>query len=349
MPESKISTLAALPLCYSLIALPYAPLPAKSDLSTPISTNASQRTSLRNMKYQLAAMPMLQPKGTYVGELQERWQFPSDHLPIGMTMDGLDIASWNVLDADYMSWVTEKNSQGLKRSMIVDEHVYIGDSKLTVRDKHTAALVLEMISHPTHPRSILALQECSQPFLEELRSRLPGHFQILSLYGDSVLIDTKRLELIEAKKISGIFADTPTSAFQDISLRRLDNGQQIRLLNVHLPGDPQKPARFEFANYLSNTFDPAATTIAMGDMNFNEIEMSDAMNRAFDSGSPFSLHSPYCTNISPYVFNSKAIDHFIVHSPERSPVVLSSPNQLMKGLDPMVSLLEGTVEETGQK
>lgn len=349
MSESKISILTALPLCYSLIALPSAPLPTKSDLSTPISTNASQRTSLRNMKYQLAAMPMLQPKGTYVGELQERWQFPSDHLPIGMTMDGLDIASWNVLDADYMSWVTEKDSQGLKRSMIVDEHIYIGDSKLTVRDQHTAALVLEMISHPTHPRSILALQECSKPFLEELRSRLPSHFQILSLYGDSVLIDTKRLELIEAKKISGIFADTPTSAFQELSLRRLDNGQQIRLLNVHLPGDPQKPARFEFANYLSHTFDPAATTIAMGDMNFNEIEMSDAMNLAFDRGSPFSLHSPYCTNISPYVFHSKAIDHFIVHAPDGSPVVLSSPDQLMKGLDPMVSLLQGTVEKTGQK
>jgi hypothetical protein len=77
----------------------------------------------------------------------------------------------------------------------------------------------------------------------------------------------------------------------------------------------------------------------MGDMNFNEVEMSDAMEQAFHNTSPFSLYSPYCTNISPDVFNSKAIDHFLVYSPE-STVVLNNPNQVMSGLDSIVSLLQ---------
>ena len=80
------------------------------------------------MKHQLAAAPQFQAMGTYVGELQEKWQFPSDHLPIGMTFEDLHIASWNVLDAKYMDWVMEKDSQGLKRSMIGEEHVYIEGS-----------------------------------------------------------------------------------------------------------------------------------------------------------------------------------------------------------------------------
>src|SRR5262245_39874654 len=122
MSDPRISALTA----FSLLVSPAVASPdpeAKKAIHTP-----SSRTSGRHMLYRLSAAPMLEPKGTYVGKLQEKWQFPSDHLPIGMTMDGLNIASWNVLDASFMRWMTEKDSQGLKHSMIVDEHIYIGDS-----------------------------------------------------------------------------------------------------------------------------------------------------------------------------------------------------------------------------
>jgi hypothetical protein len=294
------------------------------------------------MQHQLAPMPMLQPMGTYVGELQEKWQFPSDHLPIGMTFNNLNFVSWNVLDAQYMSWVTEKNSQGLSRSMIADEHVYIGNSKLTVRDKHVVDLILQTISHPTHPRNILSLQECSKAFIEELRSRLPAHFEVISNHGDAVLVDRRCFEVVEAKEVFGIFADAPQTSFQDITLRRLDNGQPLRLVNVHLPGDPTKPGRFEFGQYLAKTFDPTLTTLAMGDMNFDELEMADAIKQAFQNSSPFSVNSPYCTNISPSVFNSKAIDHFLVYSPSSSSFELSTPDQIMPGLAAVVELLQGS-------
>jgi hypothetical protein len=92
---------------------------------------------------------------------------------------------------------------------------------------------------------------------------------------------------------------------------------------------------------LAKTFDPSLTTLAMGDMNFNELEMADAMKQAFQNDSPFSLNSPYCTNISPNLFYSKAIDHFLVYSPSMSSVALNTPDQLMSGLAPVVALLQG--------
>jgi endonuclease/exonuclease/phosphatase family metal-dependent hydrolase len=351
MPDQKISALLALSLLSTPISLSaatpsYNHIKEASSSAGISSTSSSQRASLRRMKDQLAVQPILQPMGTYVGELQEKWQFPSDHLPIGMTFENLHFASWNVLDAEYMSWVTEKNSQGLSRSLIVDEHVYIGDSKLTVRDRHVVDLILETLSHPTHPRSILSLQECSKPFLEELRSRLPSHFEMISNHGDAVLLDKRSFELVEAKEVSGIFSDTPYRTLQDIKIRRLNDGEMMRLVNVHLPGDPTKPGRFEFAEYLNLTFDPALTTLAMGDMNFDELGMSDAMSKAFQNNSPFSLNSPYPTDISPYVFKSKAIDHFLVYSPKGSAVTLNAPDQIMSELAPLVALLKGEKSQT---
>jgi hypothetical protein len=125
--------------------------------------------------------------------------------------------------------------------------------------------------------------------------------------------------------------------FQNISLRRKDIGQSLRLFNTHLPGDPNGPARFEFTNYLTQNLDPKEITIAMGDMNFNEIEMQEALKKSAKE-SPFSLFSPYCTNVSPYVFRSKAIDHFIVKS--ESLVKINAPNEILQGLDSMVLLLQ---------
>lgn len=337
MTEIKTSTLIALSLLSSPLALSASP---STIPKTHSPAAASQRASLRMMKYQMAPTPLLEPMGTYVGELQEQWQFPSDHLPIAMTYDNIQLVSWNVLDGEYMDWQIEKNSQGLSRSMIADEHVYIGDSDLTMRDIHIADQVLEMISHPTHPRGILGLQECSDAFIEELKSRLPEHFEVISLYGDATLIDLRQFEVVESKEVAGVFSDSPERSFQDITLRRLDNGQSLRLINIHLPGDPTKPGRFEFAKYLARTFNPNITTLAMGDMNFNELEMAGAMSEAFPTMNPFTINSPYCTNISPNEFNSKAIDHFIVYSAEGAPVTLNTPDQVMTGLDQIVSLLQ---------
>ena len=300
-------------------------------LSLPLLLTAAKPSSF-------AVKSALQPRGIFVGELQEKWQFPSDHLPIGMTFENFHFISWNVLDADFMSWVIEKNSQGLSRSMIAKEHVYLDHSKLTLRDQHIATLILDTLSHPVYPRSIVALQECNEAFLAELRLRIPSHFELLSSHGEALLLDKRLFEIVSVKEVSGIFTSDSRRTVQEVIVRH--HGTSLRLINVHLPGDPTKPGRFEFSNYLSQTFDPALTTIAMGDMNFNELEMSEALKQAFKNSSPFALYSPYCTNISPVLFYSKAIDHFLIYCPQGHSPHLSHPHEIMPGLASIVALLE---------
>lgn len=358
MSDSKISALLALSMAVSPIALAAGPTPLNQTMSASNAISAesspSPRLSVRRMKHLLAEAPRLktEPMGTFVGELQEKWRFPSDHLPIGMTFENLNIASWNVLDAQYMNWVTE-NSQGLSRSMIIEEHYYSNDSdrkaKLTVRDRHVAKMIVDMYKN-YQPFSIIALQECSQPLLEELRSMQkdkrfhddmrPLNFEIISNKGETILLDRSRFDLIKVKEVTGIFSAEPHRTVQEILVRRLDNGELLRLINVHLPGDPSKPGPSDFAAYLKRTFDPTLPAVVMGDMNFNELEMADAMAGAFRNQSPFSIYSPYCTNISPYTFKSKAIDHFFVYSPSSSSVTLKNPDQVIDGLAPIVSLLQ---------
>jgi hypothetical protein len=164
---------------------------------------------------------------------------------------------------------------GLKRSLIVDEHIYIGDSGLTIRDQHVVDLILQMLSHPTHPRGLLALQECSGPFLAELGSKLPHHFAIIAHHGEALLFDRDLFEVVRAEAVFRVFSHEP-----------------------------------------------------------------------YRGNSPFFLYSPYCTNISPYVFYSKAIDHFLVYSPEGSAVLLNASDQIVSGLQSMVDLLEESAHIT---
>ncbi|MCX6991138.1 MAG: hypothetical protein NTX49_08775 [Chlamydiae bacterium] len=340
MKNLRISVSLALIIAMTpLIAAPQTQNIAATEKST------SYKTSIKRIKEQLAQSAKLEARGTYVGELQELWQFPSDHLPISMTMGDIHIASWNVLDADYMSWVTEKDSQGLKRSMIVDEHIYIEGTSLTVRDLHVIDMILGMISHATHPKSLIALQECNKAFVKELRARLPTGYEVISHKGEAFIVDTNAYTILDAKEVLGVFSETPKRGFQEILLQSNLTGEKLLLLNSHLPGDPLDPARFEFTEYLAKTFDPSAATIAMGDMNFNEFEMEQSLLVAFAGRSPFSLHSSYCTNISPFAFTSKAIDHFLVYLPNGLQIELNTPEEVMTGLTIMVDLLEPGVAE----
>lgn len=306
--------------------------------SVPASSSSS-RSSLRHLQYRLASAPVIAPRGTYVGELQEKWQFPSDHLPVGMTLDGLKIGSWNVLNPVYMDWVIDKNSQGLSRSQIAMENVYLPGQKITVRE---ARVIDDLLLMMERGQSLLSLQECGYPFLNELEARLPAHLQLIrekegfSKDQNSVIYDTRKLELIEKKIPQEVFSQDKRP-FMDLLFTRKDGKEPIRIINAHLPGDPMGPARYEFASYVEKADIPGISTVALGDMNFNELEMQDAFK-----GGAFTVHTPYCTNISPNVFISKAIDHFMVHS--SGSVSLQKPDEVYSGLSRTVALLETTRE-----
>ncbi len=287
------------------------------------------------------------PQGSSVGELQEQWQFPSDHLPIGITLGDLHIVSWNVLDSRYMNWIIEKNSQGLSRSLIAEEHCIPEGQATTIREEHVIDILLQMISHPQYPKSMLCLQECNNEFMEALHARLPIGWTAIHQSDVAIIYAKDKLSSVIVDIVDGVFSSQPRRIFLDVTFCEEGIEIPLRVICAHLPGDPTQPARFEFARYLAATFCGEEAILVAGDMNFNEIEMQAAMNQAFDGKSPFTLYAPYCTNISPDTLNisgdnpgwhSKSIDHFFIYAPQW-PVTPLSAEEVWPGLLPTVELL----------
>lgn len=279
---------------------------------------------------------VVEPVGTYVGQLQEKWQFPSDHLPIGLSWDKCHIVSWNVLDSEHINWVIEKDSQGLKHSLIGEEHIYIEGSKLTLRDEHVTRLIIEMLKHPTHPKSLVALQECNAAFISQLSEKLPLQFALVASDEYALIYDKTKFQIIDNQYHSDIFSDEPQRFVQVVVLQA--GHQKLKIINAHLPGNPLKPARFEFAKFLAKSLDETMPTLALGDMNFNECEMRGALFLSFGEKAPFEhFVPPYCTNISPFKFHSKIIDHFFLYAIKD--VKVNQPDEVLIGLQATASLL----------
>jgi len=280
-----LSSLILGPLSIHSSGSPIIPL----EKTIPI-TSSIKSSALRKMRFECAYQPNLfsvlsteTPMGKHVGELQEKWQFPSDHLPIGMTVDGVHLASWNVLNSAYMNWVLE-NSQGLSRSLIVKEHIYLEGSKLTIRDLDVIEVVKSILSHPSHPRSVLSLQECSEGLIAELQKQLPEEYGIilssdLPMKDQNIVIYDKRILNYHAEKssIAKIFSEDEKKSVMNLYFSRVDTGQALRVINGHLPGAPGNPAPDEFARFVSSFASSNELIIAMGDMNFHELEMKAAL------------------------------------------------------------------------
>ncbi len=348
-PGSKpiLTSLILASLSIQALAATSSPIPLEK---TVHPASSFQSSPLRKMHFESAYQPNFvsvrsaeAPMGKFVGELQEKWQFPSDHLPIGMTIDGLHIASWNVLNSVYMGWV-EKNSQGLSRSLLVQEHVYLGGSKLTFRDLHVIECVRSMLAHPTHPKSVISLQECGEAFLTELQSQLPeGYGIVLSsnvpIKDQNIVIYDKRAFDYNPSRsgVSKIFSKDKRTVL-NVCLTRRDTREAFRVINGHLPGEPGNPAPDEFAAYTGSFATPNETVIAMGDMNFNEVEMKAAFHRNVPKGFPLETISPYCTNIG-LDFCSKSIDHFFIVSQKRSAILKNDAEEVMVGLRGTLQLL----------
>lgn len=309
-------------------------------------TSTVKSSALRKIRFESAYQSNLFsflhssiPMGKYVGELQEKWQFPSDHLPIGMTIDGLHTASWNVLNSEYMSWVTDRNSQGLSRSLIAKEHVYLEGSKLTVRDLHVIECIKSMLAQS---KSVISLQECSQAFITELQEQLPEEYGIVlssdvPIKDQNIIIYDKCALALDSSRteVSKIFSKDQRTVLNACFTRK-DNGETFRVINGHLPGEPGNPAPDEFAHYVASFTSSNELVIAMGDMNFNEVEMKTA----FQKNGPFECLAPYCTNISPSPeLFSKSIDHFFIFDPAHRPMTADSLEELMPGLGETVDLL----------
>ena len=255
-------------------------------------------------------------KRVFVGELHAKWQFPSDHLPVGVEIDGVKVVSWNVLNNAYMEWVTDKDSQGLKGSMISDLDKQIQADGLTVRDLYVVQMVNSMMNSS---KDVIALQECGDPFLTKLQESMPENWNIVRSSREAVedqdviLYNTRlfsfRSDLSEVSHDA--YPSAPGRPIQNALLERVNqDGKSMRIINAHIPGDPRLSSREEFAKYVQKSESADETLVALGDNNFERHEMLDAYNKAGMSG--FKLYSPWQTNIDPYTKKSKAIDHVLV-------------------------------------
>lgn len=269
-------------------------------------------------------------KRVFVGELHEKWQFPSDHLPVGVEVNGVKIISWNVLNNAYLDWITVKDSQGLNGSMISELNKEIPNGNgLTQRD----LLIADMVVSMTKSGHIVALQECSLPFLEVLQTKLPESWGIMKSFArpvvnqDVILYNASELWCIKSEVPKNVFPSaigkpvqnlvflqTKDPSFsRDLMFRKTESPYCIRVINAHVPGDPKGAGKEDFAKYVSGYCHAGEpTTVALGDYNFERGEMISAFQRFCNKFDKTSLHTLWKSNIDPECKFSKAIDHIFI-------------------------------------
>ena len=315
-------------------------------------------------------MPMLQPMGKHVGILGAEWSFPTDHIPIGVEItcennNKLVISSANVLNRIFFfPFLYDDDSQGLVGSQISDRDTKDGllqkDNRnpiLTDRDQDIVSLLIASLAGKDKPKDIFALQECSLQFLDHLKENLPGKFSIVvsDLQEDTSFIrDGEKIELRLSQNRNAIIYRNDLLAldkgqsdflpkvceeggtFLDAHFKTED-GTSFQVVNCHLPGRPGNPAPDELLQYMKTR--KADYIIAVGDMNFNEIEMKTACEKAEH---PYQLYAPYPTNISPKSFpvnplGSKSIDHIIIHG--KAEIQPIDPEDVLVGAQEALNLL----------
>jgi len=285
----------------------------------------------------------------YVGELGPSWQFPSDHLPRGATMENFHIVFWNILNKNYLGHI-EENTQGLRHSSILTDNVRVEpNSSLTVREMKTAQMILEMINHPTHPRSLIALQETHKDVQKYLRQQIPETWKIATPPNqpnsqDIFLYDGELFELIsiDAVKYSPEF---PKTIFT-LTLKEKNTNKVFRFLQSHIPGGPVNSAAgcAQFSQEALRQYDPALTIVLMGDMNQSPDVIQKALEKAaVEKGMPQPFTYLPIAHPSHMNTNMEAswIDNFFTYSPETTIVGSDNPEEVFDALVPIVELLNG--------
>lgn len=287
-----------------------------------------------------------------VGELGEKWQFPSDHLPIGAQVGEAQIAMWNVLDTRYIYHI-HANNQGLKKSFITTGNIPVDlFSKLTLRESYIVDMVLEMVWHSDNSRNLIALQEVGEEVLSELKRRLPSRMECVTTFegeianGDLFIYDNTVFDLVNLR--SDYYRVRPRNTMMTLTLLAKESGRIYHFVQSHIPGGPVAsiPARKEFAEELLLNFDPDATTVVMGDMNrspdFFSIDLKE-LSEEFGMKHPplANLWVPYPTHIDTYK-RASWIDNFFVYSNEEDLLieVVRDSNQLCWQLNDVIKLLK---------
>jgi hypothetical protein len=299
----------------------------------------------------------------YVGEMGSAWQFPSDHLPIGATVDHFHIAFWNILNKNYLHHI-ETNTQGLKQSSILSDNVPDLENlsyekrNLTKREQIVVQSILEMIEHPTNPRSVIALQEVHPDVLNYLKFYLVESYkksnidpwEIVLPSGQSISEDiyiyNSEIFSMVGKSAKQYTPGMPKSIFS-LTLQDRTTKKIYRFVQSHIPGGPSSPEGCaKFSLEAMRQFDPNMTIVLMGDMNQSPKVIDEALHvAAANAGFDFQPYKYLPVNYPIHMnthLEASWIDNIFVYRPEDEPAIQASnnPEEVCSILEPIVSILK---------
>ena len=141
-----------------------------------------------------------------------------------------------------MYWVTEEDTQGLKGSLI---------TKSEDRNALVANVLVEMLTHKTHPKELIALQEVSNILMLRLTDSLPEGFHIWRK-GELAIIYNKNIFSVNIIKYQNIFTEFPNKFIMEVQLSIHGSNSQFCLVNIHIPGNPKHSlsSRRSMARYM---------------------------------------------------------------------------------------------------
>lgn len=208
-------------------------------------------------------------------------------------------------------------------------------------------MILEMINHPTHPRSLIGLEEVHPDVHKYLKNNLPSNWVIATPPNqpnsqDIFLYDSNLFEHIslEAIKYSPKF---PKTIFT-LTLREKSSNKIFRFLQSHIPGGPinSEGGCAKFSEEALKQYDANITLILMGDMNQSPDVIQKALAKAAEineSSQPFIylpiMHASHMNT----KLEASWIDNFFIYSPDTDIQASDLPESICNGLVPIVKLL----------
>lgn len=286
-----------------------------------------------------------------VGELGAEWQFPSDHLPVGASIDDIHFALWNTLNTKYLHWI-EKNEQGLKNSLIMSSNIPLpGNSNLTLREAIVLVFITKMLNHPEHSRSVLALQEMGEGLLKELSRCLPNYMHVIpedaakQKIEDIFLVDTRVFDILDSEISKYTFS---RNTIMTLRLREKASGLKYCFIQSHVPGGPVNsvPARIEFSNKIMQEYSLDHAIVVLGDMNrspdFFLSQFEEAAKERGLANQPFvNVEIPYPTHINTHMQASWIDNIFIANPRLQSEIPVANEGfELFDELQPTLDLLK---------
>ena len=289
--------------------------------------------------------PASNPEPYFVGELGSKWSFPSDHLPIGASIEQIHIAFWNVLHTASLHYI-ESNAQGLRDCQIITKKNPVrAGSLLTEREEYVLQEIMNMVNHDTHPRSLIGLQEINENVLNELYLRLPLAWAITTPSNqpnseDIFIYNTQVFDFISSAD-TRYRLDDPRTIFT-LTLQQKSSNELFRIVQSHIPGGPIKsgPGCKTFAQEALKQYDPELTTLLMGDMNQPTFVLEKYLEKEAEKK---GIHQPFQPLLISYpthintLKQASWIDNFFIYNPLNKQIEISNPGDL-------TSLVESTAQ-----